>query len=141
MIPQDIWDKWIAVRREDFLNNLEREIHELRHYRHPKPDPCGQLDSGQRSITCESQGQQGLSGGVPEDQKSPAYARGGAKVPSFRGSRKEAYAHKEYQDLILGLKEAVEEEEKLKWQMTAAMNKIEIWRTAESTKRAELRAI
>ena len=63
------------------------------------------------------------------------------KFPAFAAQEREAYAHKEYQDLILGLKEAVEEEEKLKWQMTAAMNKIEIWRTAESTKRAELRAI
>ena len=61
------------------------------------------------------------------------------KFPAFAAQEREAYAHKEYQELILGLKEAVQEEEMLKWQMTAAQNKIEIWRTAESTKRAELR--
>lgn len=61
------------------------------------------------------------------------------KFSAFAAQEREAYAHKEYQDFLLGLKAAVEEEERLKWQMTAALNKIEIWRTAESTKRAELR--
>jgi len=49
-----------------------------------------------------------------------------------------AYSHSEYIQLIEGLKEAVEIEESLKWKMTAAQMRVEIYRTQEATARAEL---
>lgn len=49
----------------------------------------------------------------------------------------DAYADKEYRDLLEGLREAVEVEETLKWRMTAAEASIEVWRTREATNRAE----
>jgi hypothetical protein len=46
-----------------------------------------------------------------------------------------AYAHAEYQDLIMGLKEAVQAEEALRWKMKAAELKIDLFRTQESSRR------
>jgi hypothetical protein len=51
-----------------------------------------------------------------------------------------AYSHSEYIQLIEGLKEAVEIEESLRWKMTAAQMRVEIWRSLEATARAEGRA-
>jgi hypothetical protein len=53
---------------------------------------------------------------------------------------REAYANEEYVELLRGLKTAVEDEEKLKWMMTAAELKTEIWRTQSANARAEGRA-
>jgi hypothetical protein len=49
-----------------------------------------------------------------------------------------AYAHDEYEDLLHGLKEAVEIEETLRWKIEAARLKVEIFRTQEATRRAEI---
>lgn len=49
-----------------------------------------------------------------------------------------AYSHPEYIQLLEGLKEAVEIEEELKWEFVAAQARVEVWRTNESTKRAEM---
>lgn len=46
-----------------------------------------------------------------------------------------AYAHPEYQSLLKGIREAVEIEEKLRWDMIAAQARIEIWRSQEATNR------
>lgn len=46
-----------------------------------------------------------------------------------------AYAHPEYEELLSGLKAAIEEEERLKWMMVAAQAKIEIWRTQQANNR------
>ena len=46
-----------------------------------------------------------------------------------------AYSHKDYLEILQGLREAVEVEEKLRWQMTAAQTKIEIWRTQSANDR------
>ncbi len=51
-----------------------------------------------------------------------------------------AYAHPEYQELLLGLKAAVEVEEELKWQLIAAQLRVEIWRTEEASARQEMKA-
>ena len=51
------------------------------------------------------------------------------------GAEAEAYAHPEYIELIDGLKEAVEQEEKIKWMLTAAQLKVDIWRTEQATNR------
>lgn len=59
-----------------------------------------------------------------------------AKASTISGSEAEAYAHPEYINVLEGLKEAVEAEEKLKWMLTAAQLKVEIWRSQEATNRA-----
>ena len=51
-----------------------------------------------------------------------------------------AYAHDEYLDLLLGLKEAVETEELLKYQMRAAELKIDVWRSRNANTRFEKKA-
>lgn len=53
---------------------------------------------------------------------------------------REAYADPEYVELLAGLKAAVEREEMLKWMMTAAQARIDVWRSMESTARAQDRA-
>jgi hypothetical protein len=59
-----------------------------------------------------------------------------AKSATISGAEAEAYAHPEYIRLIVGLKEAIEKEEKLKWMLTAAQLKVDIWRTEQATNRA-----
>ena len=46
-----------------------------------------------------------------------------------------AYAHPDYQVLLKGIRDAVEIEEKLRWDMIAAQARIEIWRSQEATNR------
>ena len=41
---------------------------------------------------------------------------------------REAYAHPEYQELLHGLAEAIEQEETLLWKLRAAQMKSDIWR-------------
>jgi hypothetical protein len=48
---------------------------------------------------------------------------------------RQAYSHPEYIQLLVGLKEAVEIEEKLRWQLIAAQMKIDIWRSQEASNR------
>lgn len=53
---------------------------------------------------------------------------------------REAYAHPEYQELLKGLAIAIEEEETLKWMLTAAQMKSEIWRTESANERSGIKA-
>ncbi len=46
-----------------------------------------------------------------------------------------AYAHEDYQLLLDGIKDAVHEEERLRWLFVAAQTKIDIWRTQSSNNR------
>ena len=50
---------------------------------------------------------------------------------------REAYAHPDYIELLLGLKEAIEIEEKLRWDLIAAQARVEVWRSQEATNRTE----
>lgn len=49
---------------------------------------------------------------------------------------REAYAHPEYDELLKALRDAVFEDEKHRFLMSAAQAKIEAWRTQESSIRA-----
>jgi len=51
-----------------------------------------------------------------------------------------AYAHPDYQVLLTGLKEAIEIEETLKWSLTAAQIRVDIWRSQEASNRGQDRA-
>lgn len=53
---------------------------------------------------------------------------------------REAYAHPEYDTLLKGLKEAIEIEEKLRWDLIGAQARVEIWRTEQANNRAEGKA-
>ena len=52
-----------------------------------------------------------------------------------------AYAHPEYKELLQGLKSAIEAEETLKWQLTAAQARVEVYRTQEASNRAMDRSV
>ena len=51
-----------------------------------------------------------------------------------------AYAHPEYIQILEGIKQAVEKEEKYRWLMTAAQARIEVWRTEQYSARMEVKA-
>ena len=51
-----------------------------------------------------------------------------------------AYAHPEYIQILEGIREAVEKEEKYRWLMTAAQARIEVWRTEQYSARMEMKA-
>jgi hypothetical protein len=61
-----------------------------------------------------------------------AMARG---IDSGVAQEREAYAHYEYQELLLGLQAAIEKEETLKWKLTAAQMKSDIWRSEQASER------
>jgi hypothetical protein len=50
---------------------------------------------------------------------------------------REAYAHAEYEVLLQGLKQAIEIEEKLRWDLIGAQARVEIWRTEQANARVE----
>lgn len=64
---------------------------------------------------------------------------GGQKTTASQ--ERDAYANAEYVQTLHALKAAVEQEETLRWRMVAAQAKIEAWRTLESTRRAEAKAL
>jgi len=57
------------------------------------------------------------------------------------GQEREAYATPVYTELLKGLREAVEIEEKLRWDLVAAQARVEVWRSQEASSRAESRAV
>jgi hypothetical protein len=61
-----------------------------------------------------------------------AMARG---IDSGVAQEREAYAHPEYQELLRGLQVATEREEALKWKLTAAQMKADIWRSEQASER------
>jgi hypothetical protein len=52
-----------------------------------------------------------------------------------------AYAHPQYVELLLGLQAAVQEEERIKWQMEAAKLRFEHYKTISFNTRVEARAM
>lgn len=46
-----------------------------------------------------------------------------------------AYSHPEYLEVLEGLKEAVEEAERLRWMLVAAQARIDVWRSQEASNR------
>ena len=51
-----------------------------------------------------------------------------------------AYAHPEYIEILEGIRQAVELEERYRWLMTAAQARVECWRTAQFSARIEQKA-
>ena len=50
-----------------------------------------------------------------------------------------AYAHPDYVELLLQIKNAIAEEEELRWKLEAAKLRVEVWKTEEYTKRVEMK--
>lgn len=50
-----------------------------------------------------------------------------------------AYAHPEYIQLLMDIKQAIAEEEELKYKLEAAKLRVEVWKTEEYTKRVEMK--
>lgn len=48
-----------------------------------------------------------------------------------------AYSHPDYIALLDGLKVAIENEERMRWEMVAAQMRVEIWRTQEASNRGQ----
>ena len=59
---------------------------------------------------------------------------------TVNAQEREAYSDQEYIDLLKGLKEAVEREEEIRWGLVAAQARIEVWRSMESSARAQVRS-
>ena len=51
-----------------------------------------------------------------------------------------AYAHADYIEILEGIRQAVEKEERYRWLMTAAQARIEVWRTEQYSARMEVKA-
>ena len=51
-----------------------------------------------------------------------------------------AYAHADYIEILEGIRQAVETEEKYRWLLSAAQARIEVWRTQQYSMRAEIKA-
>lgn len=64
-----------------------------------------------------------------------------ASSEAIGAQERDAYAHADYAAHLQALREAVEAEEVLRWRMVAAQARIEVWRSLESTARAEGRAV
>jgi hypothetical protein len=56
-------------------------------------------------------------------------------VETMSAQERDAYANKEYQELIKGLAAAVEVEEDLRWKLIAAQMRVDIWRTNQANNR------
>lgn len=65
-------------------------------------------------------------------QQAPEHCKTVADKESY------AYAHAEYQELLLGLRVAVEQEEQLRLLVKAAELRFEQWRTLQANNRAEM---
>lgn len=51
-----------------------------------------------------------------------------------------AYAHADYIEILEGIRQAVETEEKYRWLMTAAQAKVSVWQTMQFNARIEQKA-
>jgi hypothetical protein len=51
-----------------------------------------------------------------------------------------AYAHPDYIEILEGIREAVELEERYRWLMTAAQTRISVWQTEQYNARLEIKA-
>lgn len=52
-----------------------------------------------------------------------------------------AYSHPDYMSLLEGLREAVRVEETLRWRLTAAQLRVEVWRSENANNRNQDRAL
>jgi len=68
-----------------------------------------------------------------KSKKAILFSESGEKTD--KGKENYAYAHPEYEELLTALKDAIQDEESLRWKMVAAQAKIEMWRTYQANNR------
>ena len=59
---------------------------------------------------------------------------------TVNAQEREAYSDADYQELLKGLRAAVEVEEEIRWGLVAAQARIEVWRTREASSRMEYKS-
>lgn len=59
-----------------------------------------------------------------------------SKAEAANAREQHAYSHPEYVELLDGIKQAVQVEETLRWEMVAAQARIDVWRSQEASNRA-----
>jgi hypothetical protein len=91
------------------------------------------------SAYAQAKGQRVYIENFLRSKKSLLMAKSDAKTVADREAY--AYAHPEYIELVSGLRSAVEQEEGIKWKLTAAQAAVEIWRTQSANDRAQDRAV
>jgi hypothetical protein len=75
---------------------------------------------------------------IEEYRKSPKAILMKRSLENAIGAQeREAYAHEEYQQLLEGLRDSIEIEEKLRWDLIGAQARIDIWRTEQANNRIE----
>ena len=70
-----------------------------------------------------------------------ALLMGQSSLEAANAREQYAYSHPEYLSLLGGLKAAVEQEEKLRWDLIAAQARVEIWRTEQANNRNKERTM
>jgi hypothetical protein len=58
---------------------------------------------------------------------------------SVAAQEREAYAHSEYLDLLAGLEIAIQDAERLKWELRIAESGMSLWQSMMANKRSEMR--
>ena len=66
-----------------------------------------------------------------------ALARG---YEAVNAQEREAYSDSEYLEILAGIKEAVQQEEELRWMLEAARLRIDTWRTEQATASTQVSA-
>ena len=56
-------------------------------------------------------------------------------IEAVNAQEREAYSHPDYKQHLLAIKEAIEEEERLRWLLVAAQARIDVWRSMEASNR------
>ena len=64
-----------------------------------------------------------------------------SKAEAANAREQDAYSSPEYVELLQGLKEAVETEERLKWELVAAQLRVDVWRSEEASNRNQDKAM
>jgi hypothetical protein len=76
---------------------------------------------------------------LEEYRKSKKAILGNLEEGSLGAKEMFAYAHPEYIQLLMDIKQAIAEEEELKYKLEAAKLRVEVWKTEEYTKRVEMK--
>ena len=77
--------------------------------------------------------------GFLKSRKAQLMANAGTEVLGKQETY--AYAHQDYIEILEGIRQAVETEEKYRWLMTAAQARISVWQTEQYNARLEAKAV
>ena len=64
-----------------------------------------------------------------------------AGYEAFNAQEREAYSHPKYKAHLTAIKEAMQVEEQLRWQLVSAQSRVDVWRSQEASNRAFDKAV